>query len=48
MLSMQTKVCLFFIEINQNLKSKLKQNKNKENQNKQPTQFIYVQDNQEK
>ena len=29
-------------------KSKLKTNKNKINQNKQPNQFIYVQDNQDK
>ena len=40
--SLQPKVCFFYW--NQS-KSKLKKNINKVNQNKQPNQFIYVQDN---
>ena len=40
--SLQPKVCFFYW--NQS-KSKLKTNRNKVNQNKQPNQFIYVQDN---
>ena len=40
--SMQPKVCLFYW--NQS-KSKLKTKRSKVNQNKQPNQFIYVQDN---
>ena len=42
MFSMQPKVCFFYW--NQS-KSKLKTNRNKVNKNKQPNQFIYVQDN---
>ena len=45
MLSMQPKVCFFYWN---QLKSKLKQNRTKANQNKQPKQFIYVQNKKQK